>query len=493
MADNKHHIDKSLRLKLGQLEQAPSNAVWSDIEHFLNHTEHPIDQGLHTFLSDFEPAPDTSAKSTILNDHKIQTHIIDQALNNRLSQLETTPAFNFENSNIDSKKRRRFLPLWIAGIGVFCITVFLVSQSLKNAEDLKDYTSTQNQKNTEGIQNNIFKNNQNDASPEDLENIGIKQEKNPQYNRSEKSTNLISTVEVPVNIERKSADLIHSEIPIETHELKENSSESDKRNLDIKLAKEQSFEFNAEQTKRIGSNLHIPKVRRLPFQIGIWYGYYIETRVKEDMNSEYVHHDGLNLLNQGNARNKSGRSFQVDFNYNFGNRFSISAGLQQSKASGSSEFDYIYADIPVYDTLGKISGYITRPPQSSPHLQQEVRSEITNWVMPVSMKFSLLKIGRWQLLGGLGSSFQLSSIGQYSGLNFKNSKIEQRNFNKGFKVSPNATISFRTPIHPMFSISIDYRVDYRRASTSEMDKYIKGKELTNSFQIGLIFQPIIKR
>lgn len=488
MGNHKHHIDDALHKNLSGIAYMPSDSAWLKINQYIEHTQHPVDFGLNTQLANLEAEPNRTVQNQLLNDHRIDTHIIDQSLYDRLSTFEVLPGVDIPDIRHKTSKKR-FIYLGIIGLAALAILSIISNQLSKS-------TSADQSLHISNKENSYLKEDKFETPQKDLKDAKKKNFESPnqtlnQINK-EQVTGISELSYSSANNKRMEPESIISvQQTTETYHTEDNELYASQ--LRLKSFNNFILNYRADQTPRIGNKLRIPKVRRLPFQIGLWTGFYFENRIDETMDADYVHKDGLSLLEQGNARVKTGRSFQIDFSYNIGQKFCLSLGIQQSKAVANTQINYLYTDIPVYDSTGKISGYIIRPAQSSPRISQDVRSEINNWEMPVSLKMRLFKVRTIQVMGGLGSNLQLSTHGTYAGVNFRNSSVIQQSFSKGFRVTPNASLTFRMPINQLFSLCLDYRASYRTMLTAENDKHIRGRELTSSIQFGLIYQPIIKR
>lgn len=479
MEDLRSHIDQSLLKLLSGFEAQPAEGNWNKLSHFLEHVENPADLGLNTRLSDFESDPPEHLEKAILNNHLIQTHVIDFALRNTLDQLEASGNLDLDQV-VDQKKKRRLLPFLLLGLLAFCGTYFIVHYKSNNELS----SSKHRYDNTELNSNPIpeLENTQGQLQKRSRKAVENKDQR--RRNQVQKGSSVVSNNWDETNHSSNFTDIASMDISNEDVELQA---------MALKPFGGFYTRYEQEFVPKEKQETHMPSLIRSPFQIGLWSGYYFEKRNSMSSDAAYVPKDGEALMNQGNAALKTGRTIQLDIRFRIKRQIAVSAGLQYSSAQSNTQFNYIYSDIPVFDSTGRLKGYIYRSPQVSPHINQVVNSTSQSVFVPVDLNLQLWSSGAWQLSGGIGFNLQLLSQGRYTVLDYEKGKLQTHVYNQGLKLQPNVQINCLYAISPMLSLGFGYRMAYRAMPTADTEKYFKGREIGNSIQFGLVFHPLIKK
>ncbi|MCC6818654.1 MAG: hypothetical protein IT245_07175, partial [Bacteroidia bacterium] len=236
-----------------------------------------------------------------------------------------------------------------------------------------------------------------------------------------------------------------------------------------------------------------PMIRTLPFKIGIWSSYYQENRNKSELVDVQTHKDFEKISNESNAKTQSGKAIQISLDYTINRRFSINANIEHGSASGTSTINYIYTDIPVYDSTGKISGYINRPVSQSPNINQTIISKSSSTNLPIQINFTIFQIKRWTLIAGLGSNIQISKHTNFSIFDFKKGQLEEVEERFKYQLSSMANLQFRYSINNKISLGLNYRINPQNLQFHPQGKEFRGILMRNTLQFGLIYTPIIKR
>lgn len=480
MEDNKTHIDQSLNRLLSGLEAQPDEGHWNKLNHYLEHVQNPSDMGLNMLLGDFELNPPEHLQAAVLDNHLIQTHVIDLALKNTLDQLEDQGSLDLDHVLREKKKKRRLLPFLLLGLLALSGTYFIVHNKSNN--DLTQTTILSGK--TDSNPNPQIENGNRQVQPhEQSSQTDVNPDltfKKQHQNGSSYSSNTPDENTVEIGLAGIDYPVVSKDEDIE-------------HSMDLRLFGGFTATFENEYTPKEKLMPSITRLVRIPFQFGIWTGYYFEDRSSLKSDANYVPKDGDQLMNQGNAVIKTGKTIQIDIRYRINHRIGINAGIQYSNSQATSQFNYTYSDIPVFDSTGRLEGYIYRSPQVSPHFNQTVSSTSQSVNVPVNLNIQLFHFGAWQLFGGLGTNLQLLSKGRYMALDYEKGQLQTRSYNQGMKINPNAQLNLQYALSPMFRLGFGYRMAYRSIPTAESDKHFKGREFGNSIQIGIIFQPLIKK
>ncbi|HEY1047943.1 MAG TPA: hypothetical protein VGF79_15995, partial [Bacteroidia bacterium] len=193
-----------------------------------------------------------------------------------------------------------------------------------------------------------------------------------------------------------------------------------------------------------------------------------------------------------NGKNKTGLSLTLGMGYQISKRIDFKVGLKYTELSTSQNLNYVYTDIPVYDTTGKLKGYITRPASSSLHLNQAIKSKSVYISAPVQLNLGVFQSKLFKLSLGLGMEYNFTHNAKGEFFNFNTSKMETYNSKSKNNFIPGMSINglYRLKAGVQLNAVLGFQ-------SMQLNQTIGGIEMQSKFGIpsltlGLVYTPIIK-
>lgn len=476
MANDKNHIDQLLKSKLGSFENAPDDKAMDKLLDYLDHNSHDIDLGLSSLLTNIEASPDEKVSKKVLENIGGNPLGSDLRLHALLSSYQEQPDIPFNPKWAKVKTRSKWPILLVALISLASL---IFNQSIRSPETKEFITVNSGIKPSEKKHEGLHENE-----------VNVKSE-----NLIDEHTNLYKNKYT--GTQRTNQAIVFDDIK-EPSEMGINANDNNYEYLLNRLLPIKTFEIEKWEIKPLQTSdykfkkLSLPKLLAAPIQIGLWSGYYLENRLNSHTSSDKVHKDYIKLYEQGDAELKSGKSVLFSVQYQIGKRFGIQAGYHYSTSSAQTQMQYVYTDIPVYDSTGKIHGYIQRPASSSPKTEQNVTSKSSTSAFPVQMNMTFIGFGKWTISGGLGVNLQMHRKIEYSNFNFQRAVIDKKIENSGFKINPMANLMLRRQFGDQIALGFNWQFNPQGLQINDQNAQLKGTILRSSFQLGLLYTPLIK-
>lgn len=494
MENKNKHIDKFLEAKLSHFESEPDVNAFIGIESVLDHLKHPIDQALNIKLSELNIEPNAEILPVIIGNPMISEHPVDQLLSDRLSMLEAQPKSGFsEIDQLKNKRGKKRVFIFFSTALILLLGSILIYQLTDSSQDKTKLAISDPAQATHLPKNNISK--QNTDLSEVLTNDVSKNEylSNSKQSKNQYSSQNITVPErkifkVKSETNYKNEDAIQLETS-ESNVLTDESIQS----LLLPIG------FNGfSHSLKLNSNDKIKgkRIKSLfaysPIYFHISMGLSMENNSKNSSTTENLHKDALNLHEKGNGKNKIGLSFTLGMGYQLSKRIDVKIGLKYTEMSTSQNLNYVYTDIPVYDTTGKLKGYITRPASSSLKLNQEVRSKSIYLSAPVQINLGVFQSRLFKLSLGLGMEYNFTHNSQGEFFNFNTSKMESYISKSKNNIIPGMSINGLYRLRA--GMQLNAVLGFQRM---KINQTIGGIEMQSQFGIpsltlGLIYTPIIK-
>lgn len=464
MENKNSHIDDFFEKQLCQLEGMADNVAMEAIFKHLDHTEHPIDFALNKGLSDYAIEPTSLSFSDNLGS---DLPIIDLALYRQLKAYEATPdkAFNFE----PVRKKRRFL--WLFFLFVTAAGIGTLSWFNKEKTPAKDVITE-----TNSAENQIRQQSTVTIESNKKQKLNIS-DKVIAKNRNKQSAYINLPEEIIVFKENRESNIIEDD-----------ASEKHLGLINLVPFKSQ-LNFEALLNVPLKTRPYGPIYKVAPFSFILQTGAISEIGCGNTILNENQHKDAETLFNESTGRYRTGKNYSLSIDYKIGSKIKINTGVVYSSSSNTSTLDYYYTDIPVYDSVGVLRGYLTRPPSSSNHTEAEVKNNSQSIAIPISVQYNLIQLRKMGIWLGAGFQFamQRQINGQYFDFKTEQMMTSNQNFSRG--ILPQMSIGFRYPITDKWQLTSQFQMSRQQLTFNLKESSFRRVELIPSMNIGLIFTP----
>lgn len=483
MEDKRSHIDTFLEAKLGAFEASPNEQAWEAIAGNIAHLQHPIDLSLNNNLSDLNDHSEDDDLRVL--DNALKTHPIDIGLREKLEALEASPDHTAMRTILaegnGSKRKRRIAVWWLGGL-------FLIA-GLGLMTLGRDWFQDQSHQITDIPA--VVHSEQSSAAPRDLH--GETQGQGPETGNPDKrkfdriyttKPNTVSQSTLLPGIDGISSDGGSGEVLT-----------IDEASLDfIRPYPDFSKQYAAdlELIAPMESSMRIVPTRRLsPFSLHLQVGYINQTSVGDKQQTSNIHKDAAGNFEKASGHTRNGSIFSLQASWAF-KRFSVRCGLQYSSSSVTSHFDYVYNQLPLYDSMGNLVDYIIRPYAQSPHISEQVKTSSTSVSVPVQLYMQVGHIGRIGLWAGIGSDLVLSRKVTGRLFSYDDERMKDYRATSRLALSPHLSLMGQYRIKPGLALTANMQYAYATEHTSFEHAKFTRQQFIPSLRLGLLFTPIIR-
>ncbi|MDP2176276.1 MAG: hypothetical protein Q8K70_10250 [Bacteroidota bacterium] len=468
MQDNNSHIDNFFNTQLFQFESIPDLSL-DDIL-FDNH---PVDLFFNQLLSE-DVSFDLKGLPLLYNQNNL-----DSYLKSELQEQSVIPdQLTYYNSPIIYLKRTIGLMLSVILVAFFVhLKNFrnidnnhLLSSNLSNQNVINSILLKQKQK-LDVIQNSINNTNQ-FLNEKDLNQVNANKVAFSQnFNR-------------PINHLK--------EIGMNSGKSLSEESFNIKKQGFVKFQNTQIIEKDLIEKSIKKQDFKKPKIMRSPIHFALETGFSQDFTYAPKLLTTDVHKDALMNFNQMNKLNRRGVSnammVGVDVHPNWLLRF----GVQVSQTQRKLNFTYDYNQIPVYDSLNNLLGYLTLPPGSSQITNDVIDLKQTQIAVPFHVFYKLKAAQNWSIWSGIGLEYVISKTHQGKLFNFE---LEQLSVFKSVNLNqfnPSASILFKYHLSPSLALNLNAAMSHSKNYFNIHHINYQNSQLNTQLRIGINYTPIIK-
>lgn len=470
MEDKKNHIDSFLEEKLGALEAGPDEQAWQAIAGHIEHLVNPIDLSLNNHLSGLGDDSKNDQLSVLNN--ALEAHPIDISLGEKLDMLEAMPdhtAMAPILASGNSANRRRRAIWWFGGLAMAISAGLLLQQ--------KDWS---HQAISQPASNNLAVH-ANKSKPHSIP---------PEVLQSEETKSVLKNRIYTTNqtIAKNKGHYVPENLVIDEEVTNEETFDLIRPFPDFG----KQYDPDSESIVPHTNSISVISARRLsPFSIHFQAGYLNQTSVSDRQEAMNIHKDATNNFEKASGHAMNGSLYSLQAAWNF-KRFSLRLGFQYAHSVSTSHFDYIYNQLPVYDSIGNLTDYITRPNSQSPHINEQVKTKSTSLSVPVQLYVQLGQIGRIGLWGGIGSDLVLSKKVSGRLFSFEDEGMKDYTTKSQLGLSPHISLMGQYRIATTLAITANMQYAYSAQHINfESAKYAR-QQVIPSLRLGLLYTPTVR-
>jgi hypothetical protein len=493
LENNTSHIDQFLNTKLKHLEQAPNKVSYDKIFNHLQHlNEHP-DFFINSKLGEFESSPEQGAMNNILEKTNT-TPPIDSLLSRQLKDLEAVPPKQAEKAILkavertSSKKYYLLLFLFLIGVGFIWL-----NNNNKNASKIEVngiVTST-----NLGSQKKLYETQNEEVTNKEIEKI-IEKGRNLNLNTNTSKSLIPNQNKKTVSNSWKQfhestgkSEFMLQELGVSTEsiEIDEDIQQFYKLKNNLRLTNQ--YSVNTAEIRVLKRKNEWVKLSPFSFYLNI--GIIGNNNISNNLKDNNSHKDEQAMINRSMGKNNLGLNIQLGSTYHLYKKASIRMGVQVSRVSSNKPINYIHTDVPVYDTTGKLVGYLTRPASASPKVNENVKQQQTQVAIPVSIAYQFLKTPKLNLSIGIG--MQLGLLNRMKGkfYNFQTEQMEQLKSGFKSKFQGGLLLQMSAPINKQFSFDVLMQLNRSKDNYTLHEMQYYRINIIPNLQFGIRYTPYI--
>lgn len=483
MEDKKSHIDSFLEEKLRAFEASPDEQAWQAIVGNIAHLQHPIDLSVNNHLSGLSD-DSKSADPSVLN-NALEAHPIDLSLREKLDMLEAFPDHTamgaiLAEGNVQKRKRR--IAAWYLGSLFLAIGLGLMISGQYWLKDRNTYSTKAPGANTR--QEPVNSTRANGSHKKAQMGTGNNQFLSEDNNRTYASKSIINGGVFKL---RKVGDVLYHTAEYQSP-IDEASLEMIRPYPDFGMRHDPGLELVTplKNTMRI-----VPAKKLSPFSLHLQAGYLNQTSLSDRQEANNIHKDAEGNFEKASGHAMNGSLYSLQAAWAF-RRFSLRCGLQYSTSTVTSQFDYVYNQLPLYDSMGNLVDYIVRPYAQSPHIHEQVKTSSTGVSVPVQLYMQLGHIGRIGLWGGIGSDLVLSRKVSGRLFSYDDEGMKDYTASKRFGLSPHLSLMGQYRVKAGLALTINMQYAYSTEHISFENAKFTRQQFIPSLRLGLLFTPIVR-
>lgn len=485
MKEDNSHIDDFFKIQLSELAQEPElqfEILYKVI------SKDPIDQFFYTQLHKNEE----EVPALLWDNINEKNNWIDFGLKEKLLDIEQNPPPNnklifFKNKNGLYKRMALLLLLFVF------LTVSVRYFWVNTSDDIKDTKSISLE-----IENSKHKNRIN--SPEIDGNSNAKDDKKTikgteiqtlrRNKKSVKKSQQFKPIKdfskSSINLNDKFSDVLQNRGNIEITSIDDQLSE-------LSFLGFQFFSNNFERLVKVNhQKIAKPKLKKSIFQFGIETGYNQMQVNSINISNSKIHKDyNGQIINQLNG-NHNGISRVYNMDIIIKSKLMITSGIVYSSYIKNTTFQYLYKDIPVYDSLGNILGYLQLPASQQININEPLSIKSNRVLIPLILSYPMYSKNRFVLRIGAGIRYQLNSNINLSYFDFENIKLVKTKLKTQSQIEPTMNVKALYHLTNQFKIGAQYYYTMNQQTLSLNSSDIRYKGFTHGIVLGLYFNPLIK-
>ncbi len=504
MENNRLHIDDFLFLQLSQLEQLPDDMAFGQLIHEMDKL-HPIDYVLNEKLNDTDSPPNAESEQMLFAALANNEHPIDAALNQSLSNLEAIPEKQWQEIApviVPAKDQRRRV-LWLFFLGLtIATTVYLFKDNDKGtitkASTLRESSSTENANNKVTNDNTTLRNKSNEKEIERLDKSDDSKSKSPRLIPLSSQTNedpIKLTTSKPTR-RKYTQGSNHWMFEIDESRNEKIDAQEISSLKHVGLEKTNVLLY-PDTISELYSKIFAPpsylKKRLSPLFFGAGFGFINEHTVNNTISNRNIHKDAVSVFSQATGINRNGYTFNLYAGYRILPNFSFQTGITYSKTSVNSDMDYTFTEIPIFNPDGTIAKYGSRSVANSPKVKEGNKNENTNLLIPIQVSFKFVEINKLSMWIDGGARFLIKNEFSTHLYSFLNAELVGTDHIKQQKVTPTSAVTFKYQLRPDIHLSAQLQLGYQQKIFYLENYYFKKTEITPAFNIGIIYNPLIKQ
>lgn len=487
--ENKYsNIDHFLHSKLKDFEQTPDAKSYEGVFNHLEHLKASPDFFLNASLSELNVEPDAGAMKHIIErvDHASS---IDQLLAQKLEHLHVEPEIAAGINVLKAVEKpirfRRYFAFAFLLIGLSSTVLFFNTHVDKQSNQTK-HPIPNNKVETETVElNKNYK--QNDLNPNQVQN-----DLNENYSKQKSTPNSLNEVSFSSN-----GNIQDGDQPVFTgrstpllEELIE-SHDDIQRYYNLKKAElfEHQYPTFASQINRF-----YPCKKRVelsPFSFVINIGWMNNNNSKNEIEGNTHHKDEQTMYNQSMGNNNMGLNIQFGMDYHLYRKANVRIGLQASRIWSSNSINYIHTDVPVYDSTGALKGYLIRPVNASPQINEKVHHQQTQINVPVSMTYQFIKTSKMSL--SIGLLAQIGLMNQMKGRFYNFDKESMESMRQGFqsKFQSGMLLQLSSPLSKQLALDFQFQIIRSREKYNIHELNYQRLNIIPKLQFGIRYTPYL--
>lgn len=477
----------------------------------LFHSLHPADLALYDLLSHNESTAPHSALEVILNELKHSSHPIDIALHKHLKDLDAKPLRPLTIPPEPAKTSKQYkwwliLPLLLSIISAIYFLYPFNSPKMQDSgnsgsSDINQPGLLNNKKTLEAKRdeaggesmhshsNNAHSNSVKSGKGHFNRNYNYKPDermvsKKNQSQKGRKDNLFITDSESKSNQKSSLNDAANVEEESISEKTYLSVSKPGKLNF--------SYEFESPKLAEYRTIKYPQKGRISPLGIGLGIGFLNENGFSSKAGTDNLHKDFLNNYENSSNTPRNGIQISLLADYSAFRRIKFRTGAIYSYSSTNKKFDYVFDNIPVYNPDGSIKGYLTRPQQSSPQVHQNINTSSRSLNIPLHTLFMLHGSKKFSVWTGAGIQMNLSHFKNSKVFSFSKEELIDLDKTGISKFQGNVSIQVHYKINASWSLQFTAENTYRKEYAETEGIMLNGKSIVPAFNIGLMFNPILK-
>ncbi|MEZ4805593.1 MAG: outer membrane beta-barrel protein [Bacteroidia bacterium] len=491
MEDKHSHIDSFLENKFEGFEPKINPKSWEKILHGM----HPIDLSLSVHLNESKLDPPSESKKAIFSAVENSSHPIDSSLYHNLSKLEKASHSKFADIPI-SRNKRSYRVLWL-----FAILLLFSASGLMLYQRYNTKIQAENSQSSQTYSLNKTSKSRTDLnSSEQL----ILKPKTGENKRELKQIDQSNSLQKTLN----SASISHSSNSSNRFIREEKASTDDDSPVPFEFAEEsitkytpvegipyfaiETFELRNDSAIQPKKKEKSSRYKISPLGIGMSIGYLSENNRNTSLTNENAHKDALGNFNNSSASTKSGINLSILLDYNIGNRIQLNTGVQYSYSQSTSNFNYIYSQIPIYDTTGSLLGYFKRPTSQSPQFNEPIESSSRLISIPIQALYRINSGYKYSIHLGAGLDWTLKNTMQTKIFNFENESIEDKSSSQNNGIQAKLILQLKYKIRSNWNMHFNMMSAYRKQNIHAGNTRYDWGVISPSFNLGFTYNPIFK-
>lgn len=488
MENNIQNIDDFLFQKLQNFEDNPDLGTFEKLHDNLEHLEGIDLMTLNLHLNQLEENPDPQFSKTIFDAVEHFNHPIDFSLNQNLQHLEDKPENMISIFPEEKKSRKKMFLFFFFGAIISSSIIYLTLNQNNNSQSNSIDTYKKFEKEKEPEKSKIIELKKENIQSNTEFNYSFQKTMPKKLIQSYDNSNSPNLNLLPYDFNLNDYDIIFDSI--KNHKVFKLKITYDK--LPLEPLKKFNISAYQDLVNTVGqNNINIGLLNnqhKVFYEFGL--GLNNINYNKQQLNTEYIHKDALNIIKQTLGNFEAGQSLRANIGYHLTNKIHLISGFNFDFQSYSNQVNYIYTDIPIYDlNNGKILSYLTRPASSSPSVNQKIRTKVNEVKVPLSISFYTFRIRQTSIWANIGAIYNLKNTINSQYFNFKDGSLNP--YTNNIKISNNtstfAQIRAITPLNQSLKLVVQFGITKSQNKMSLYNQNYSYNQLTPSINLGLHF------
>ena len=488
MENNIQNIDDLMFQKLQNFEDNPDLGTFNLLHKKLEHLNGADLMTLNQHLNQYEENPDPQFSKTVFDAVQHFNHPIDFSLNQNLQHIEDKPENIISIFPEEKKSRKKMFLFFILGSLLCSSLIYFSLYQNKNSQSNSNDTYKKFEKEKEPKNSKIIEIEKANIQPNKESLYSSQKILNKQLIQSSDNSNSPYLPMLPYDFNLNDYDIIFDSI--KNHKVFKLKITYDK--LPLEPLKKFNISAYQDLVNSVGQNdLNIGLLNnqhKVFYEFGL--GLNNINYNKQQLNTEYIHKDALNLIKQTLGNFEAGQSLRANIGYHLTNKIHLISGFNFDFQSYSNQVNYTYTDIPIYDlNNGKILSYLTRPASSSPSINQKIRTKVNEVKVPLSISFYTFRIRQTSIWANIGAIYNLKNTINSQYFNFKDGSLNP--YTNTIKTSNNtstfAQIRAITPLNQSLKLVVQFGITKSQNKMSLYNQNYSYNQLTPSINLGLHF------